>query len=190
MPDAAASRKRQIPIRRIAGDLDGSFGAQATKSQDGETPVRTADLRWAGREVRRCDQDLKRNRTARRQPSCRSLYNIGGRLCGKSESRFRPERQLSLVGLVGMHDLGGDGRSPRAFDSAQALRLGNRKPSVRVPAPRSARQIELIENSPMKQRFVTKGRSLLSVNCATPIQKRLPSQGPKRFLCCVFRGVR
>jgi hypothetical protein len=187
MPDAAASRKRQIPIRRIAGDLDGSFGAQATKSQDGETPVRTADLRWAGREVRRRDQDLKRNRTARSQPSCRSLYNIGGRLCGKSESRFRPERQLSLVG---MDDLGGDGRSPRAFDSAQALRVRNRKPAFGVPAPRSARQIELFENSLMKQRFVTKGRSQLSVNCATPIQKRLPSQGPKRFLCCVFRGVR
>ena len=99
MPDAAASRKRQIPIRRIAGDLDGSFGAQATKSQDGETSVRTADLRWAGREVRCRDQDLKRNRTARSQPSYRSLYNIGGRLCAKSESRFPPERQLSLVGM-------------------------------------------------------------------------------------------
>jgi hypothetical protein len=64
MPDAGASRKRQIPVGRIPCDLDGLCGDHATKSFDGETSVRTADLRWAGREVRGRDQDLKRNRTA------------------------------------------------------------------------------------------------------------------------------
>jgi hypothetical protein len=52
MPDAGASRKRQIPVRRIPCDLDGLCGDHATKSPDGETSVRMADLRRAGRGVR------------------------------------------------------------------------------------------------------------------------------------------
>ena len=87
MPDVEASRKRQIPVRRIPCDLDGSCGAQATKSQDGETSVRTADLRWARRDVRGRDQDLIRNRTARSQPLYYILLAADWR--GESEPRFR-----------------------------------------------------------------------------------------------------
>src|SRR5450631_975741 len=35
MPDAGASRKRQISVRRIPRDLDGLYGHHATKSRDG-----------------------------------------------------------------------------------------------------------------------------------------------------------
>jgi hypothetical protein len=35
MPDAGASRKRQIPVRRIPCDLDGLCGDHATKSTTG-----------------------------------------------------------------------------------------------------------------------------------------------------------
>jgi hypothetical protein len=35
MPDAGASRKRQIPVRRIPCDLDGLCGDHATKSPTG-----------------------------------------------------------------------------------------------------------------------------------------------------------
>jgi hypothetical protein len=35
MPDAGASRKRQIPVRRIPCDLDGLCVGHATKSRDG-----------------------------------------------------------------------------------------------------------------------------------------------------------
>jgi hypothetical protein len=90
MPDAGASRKRQIPVRRIPCDLDGLCGGHATKSRDGETSLRTADLRWAGREVRGRDQDLRRNRTAA------SLYILAADWRGENEPGSSGRNHLSL----------------------------------------------------------------------------------------------
>ena len=182
MPDAGASRKRQIAVRRIPCNLEGLWGDHATKSPDGKTPVRTADRRWAGREIHCRDQDL--NGTGR-QPVF-ILY--GGRLARRARAAVpRPEPALSLVGW--MISVGTDDSLEHSIRRKPfAVRNGN--PAFGAPAPRCARQIELFENRLMKQRFVIKSRSQLSVNCATPIQKRRPSQGPKRFLYCVCRGVR
>ena len=101
MPDAEASRKRQIPVRRIPCDLGGLCGDHATKSHNRETSVRTADLRWAGGDVRCRDQDLKRNRMAA------SLYILPADWRGESEPGSAAGTSALLWGWmisVGMDD--------------------------------------------------------------------------------------
>jgi hypothetical protein len=79
---------------------------------------------------------------------------------------------------------------------ATAVRFGaargerGAKPARRGLTQRSARRIELIENSVREQRLAEKMQSRLRAICATPFQKRLFGYGSERFLYCVCRSLR
>ena len=219
MPDAGASRKRQIPVRRIPCDL-ATFRPRRepteslveagsvwiTRLCDGRGRICGADratavvgdfppppICWIENPAREAPGS-----GCSRRPAEATLQARKTRVSASARSRaIRCGAEHCACASTNSHDAVRFARRSatvprRRRGHADSARVGARKgkPARRVPAQRSARQMELIENSVMEQRLAMKVRSRLRVICATPIQKRLESHRSKRFLCCVCRSVR
>ena len=78
------------------------------------------------------------------------------------------------------------GRSCRRFGAESSAR----RPNCRAGAAseRSRRQMELIENTNIKQLLARKARRRLRAICATPFQKRPLQRRSERFISCVCRS--
>jgi hypothetical protein len=131
----------------------GLFPAWTRSSGNAARPQRQIPLRRSqfatNGEVRR-DSSSGRGRFARQEFSQAAVRSP------------KPQRSSSRDGSM---------TAPRRFGASRLVASGNR--ACRRLAPRSARQMYLIQNNVMKQWLTEKAGSRLPVVCATHLQKRL-----------------
>jgi hypothetical protein len=129
MPDVGASRKRQIPVRRIPGDLAGSCGDHATNpfKLGGIGPHRRSLSDGLG--VKSAAVIRIRNGTVRRAASLYMYYARWRPICAATAPAAapRPEPELSLIEGFG-HSIR---RKP--FASETEPRVWHARTPIRTP---------------------------------------------------------
>ena len=201
MPDAGASRKRQIlNFRDLGHSMTPACQPRLSSESPKRLPTNSIDARRAPyrRRCRSCQNSIPSLQqegfcnlaSGGVEPDCRDWqWSNPTALPGARRAAIRaPRRKLTSPMDSSLTFVAKESLRSRDSGVGRGAQGGKRR-SARS-RHQSGRQMELIENSVAQQRLAMKVRSRLRVICATPFQKRIVRHRSKRFLYCVCRSLR